>query len=137
MALRSMIQDWILSKLIQFLTIIQIICLIIMGLINIVKVVTYYDADRLRLPEASHYLCLYLIWFLKKSDLVETGKRSKGIEPGINTYALASIIVVNVCLIYCTWMKKPSFEYWKWREEKTGRVLLEWLNITGLVSTNV
>ena len=78
MALRSKIQDWILSKLIQFLTIIQIICLIIMGLINIVKLVNHYDVvttDRLRLPEASYYLCLYLIWFMKKSDLVETGEQ--------------------------------------------------------------
>merc|ERR1712110_910850 len=134
MALRSKIQDWIISKLIQFFTLIQIICLIIMGLINIVKLVNHYDVvtnNRLRLPEASYYLCLYLIWFMKKSDLVETGEGSKGIEPGIITYALASIIFVNVCLIYCTWMEKPSFEYWKWRQEKTGRVLLEWLNITG------
>ena len=72
------------------------------------------------MPEVSYYLC-WCIRFLKESEHKK--------------YALASIIVVNVCLIYCTWMKKPSFEYWKWREEKTGRVLLEWLNVTGLVST--
>ena len=59
-----------------------------MGLINIVRFVNHYKVvttDRLRLPEASYYLCLYLIWFMKESDLVETVEGSKGIEPGINT----------------------------------------------------
>ena len=122
MALRSKIQNWILSKLIQFSTFIQIICLIIMGFVNVGNVFNYYDAGRITMPEASYYLCWY-IRFLKESEY--------------KNYALASIIVVNVCLIYCTWMEKPSFDYWKWREEKTGRGLLVWLNITGLVSTKL
>ena len=120
MALRSKIQNWILSKLIQFSTFIQIIFLIITGFVNVGNVFNYYDADGITMPEASYYLCWY-IRFLKESEYKK--------------YALASIIVVNVCLIYCTWMEKPSFEYWKWREEKTGRGLLVWLYITGLVST--
>ena len=93
-----------------------------MGFVNVGNVFNYYDADGITMPEASYYLCWY-IRFLKESEYKK--------------YALASIIVVNICLIYCTWMEKPSFEYWKWRQEKTGRVLLEWLNITGFVSTRV
>ena len=123
MALGSKIQNWILSKLIQFLTILQIICLIIMGLVNFVTVMNYFGASgvrRVTMPEASYYLCLYLFWFLKESEY--------------KNYALASIIFVNVCLIYCIWMGKSSFDYWKMREEKTGRCSLVWLYITGLVS---
>ena len=123
MALGSKIQNWILSKVIQFLSIIQIICLIIMGLVNFVTVMNYFGASgvrRVTMPEASYYLCLYLFWFLKESEY--------------KNYALASIIFVNVCLIYCIWMGKSSFDYWKMREEKTGRCSLVWLYITGLVS---
>ena len=122
MGLISKIQNWILSKLIQFSTFIQIICLIVMGFVNVGNVFNYYEGGRIIMPEASYYLC-WFIRFLKESEH--------------KNYALASIIVVNVCLIYWTWMEKPSFEYWKWRQEKTGRVLLEWLNITGFVSTMV
>ena len=126
MALGSKIQNWILSKVIQFLSIIQIICLIIMGLVNFVTVMNYFGASgvrRVTMPEASYYLCLYLFWFLKESEY--------------KNYALASIIFVNVCLIYCIWMGKSSFDYWKMREEKTGRCSLVWLYITGLVSTKL
>ena len=126
MALGSKMQNGILSKLIQFLTtIIQIICLIIM-LVNFVTVMNYFGASgvkRVTMPEASYYLCLYLFWFLKESEY--------------KNYALASIIFVNVCLIYCIWMGKSSFDYWKWRQEKTGRCSLVWLYITGLVSTKL
>ena len=97
-----------------------------MGLVNFVTVMNYYGASgasRVTMPEASYYLCLYLFWFIKESEY--------------KNYALASIIVVNFCLIYYTWMEKSSFDYWKWREEKTGRGLLTWLNITGLVSTKL
>ena len=124
MALGSKIQNWILSKLIQFLTVIQIICLIIVGLVNFVTVMNYYGGSgvkRVTMPEASYYLCLYLFWFLKESEY--------------KNYVLASIIFVNVCLMYCIWMEKSSFDYWKMREEKTGRCSLVWLYITGLVST--
>ena len=126
MALGSKMQNGILSKLIQFLTtIIQIICLIIM-LVNFVTVMNYFGASgvkRVTMPEASYYLCLYLFWFLKESEY--------------KNYALASIIFVNVCLIYCIWMGKSSFDYWKWRQEKTGRCSLVWLYITGQVSTKL
>jgi hypothetical protein len=86
----------------------------------------YYGASgvkRVTMPEASYYLCLYLFWFIKESEY--------------KNYALASIIFVNVCLIYCIWMGKSSFDYWKMREEKTGRCSLVWLYITGLVSTKL
>ena len=122
MGLISKIQNWILSKLIQFSTFIQIICLIVMGFVNVGNVFNYYEGGRIIMPEASYYLC-WFIRFLKESEH--------------KNYALASIIVVNICLIYCTWMEKPSFDYWKWREEKTGRGLLVWLYITGLVSTKL
>ena len=91
-----------------------------MGSVNVGNVKNYYEGGRITMPEASYYLCWY-IRFLKESEH--------------KNYALASIIVVNVCLIYCTWMEKPSFDYWQWRVEKTGRGLLVWLIIIGLVST--
>ena len=96
MALRSKIQNWILSKIIQFSTFIQIICLIIMGFVNVGNVFNYYEGGRITMPEASYYLC-WFIRFLKESEH--------------KTYALASIIVVNVCLIYCTWMEKQGSIY--------------------------
>ena len=44
------------------------------------------------------------------------------------------VIFVNVCLVSFIWMEKLSFDYWKWREEKTGRFLVFFLNIFGTVS---
>ena len=119
---RSKIQNWILSKLIQFLTVLQIISLIITGLLNFP---TYYrvnlDDGSWVLPQVSYYLSPYLRFFLEESDYNKIP-------------ALPSILFVNGCLIYCTWMKKTSFNYWKLKEEKIGRCLLSWINISGLVS---
>ena len=118
MASRSKVKNWILSKLIQLLTIIQIICLVIF-------VFASFPFPSTLLPymsEVSYYLSPYLCFFLEESE------RKK-----IPT--LASMVFVNICLIYCTWMEKPSFDYWQWRVEKTGRGLLVWLIIIGLVST--
>ena len=47
------------------------------------------------------------------------------------------VIFVNFCLVSCIWMEKLSFDYWKWREEKTGRFLVFFLNIFGTVSWDI
>ena len=112
MASRSKVQNWIFSKSIQLLTIIQLICLVIFVLSTLP---TY-------MPKVSYYyFSPYLSFFLKESE-------HKKIP------ALASIVFVNICVIYCTWMEKTSFDYWKQWHEKTGRCLLSWLNFSGLVS---
>ena len=117
---RSKIQDWILSKLIQFLTILQIISLFITGL-SIPLAYANFDGSWVLPPQVSFYFSPYLRIFLEESEYNRIP-------------AFPSIVFVNVCLIYCTWIEKTSFDYWKQREEKTGRCLLFWLNISGLVS---
>ena len=114
MASRSKVQNWIFSKSIQLLTIIQLICLVIFVLSTLP---TY-------MPKVSYYFSPYLSFFLKESE-------HKKIP------ALASIVFINICLIYYTWMEKTSFDYWKWREEMTGGFLLMLLNIIGTVSNDL
>ena len=118
---RSKIQNWILPKLIQFLTILQIISLIITGLLNFPTPHRVNLDGSWVLPQVSYYLSPYLRFFLEESVYNKVP-------------AWASIIFVNGCLIYCTWMEKTSFDYWKQRDEKTGRYLLSWLYLSGLVS---
>ena len=36
---------------------------------------------------------------------------------------LIAIITLNVCLIFCTKMKRVSSEYCKWKGERTGKIL--------------
>ena len=120
---RSKIQNWILSKLIQFLTILLIISLIVTGLINFpfaLNARANHDGSWV-LPQVSYYISPYLHFFLDESQYNKIP-------------AFASILFVNGCLIYCTWMEKTSFDYWKQWHEKTGRCLLSWLNFSGLVS---
>ena len=122
---RSKVQDWILPKIIKFLTILQIICLVIFVLINM-------PFHKLNMTEVSNYLSPGLAFFIKESDYHKIP-------------ALVSMAFINACLIYCTWMErpkeaffqpieKPNFDYWKWREQKAGRCLLWWLLIIGSVS---
>ena len=122
---RSKVQDWLLPKLIQLLTIMQIICLVIFIFI-------IFPVHNRNLMEVSNYLSPGLAFFIKASDYNKIP-------------ALVSMVFLNVCLIYCTWMErpkeslfkpieKPSFDYWKWKEQKAGRCLLYWLLIIGSVS---
>ena len=105
----------------KVLTIIQIISLVIFGLINFLIGLRFNRDGSTVLPQVSYYISPYLHFFLDESEYNKIP-------------ALVSIVFVNVCLIYCTWMEKTSFDYWKLRQEKMGRCLLSWLNIAGLVS---
>ena len=88
---RSKIQTWILPKLIQFLTILQIISLIIMGSLNFPTLyrVNLEDGSWV-LPQVSYYLSPYFRFFLEESEYNKI-------------LALVSILLLNVCLVYCTW----------------------------------
>ena len=116
MASRSKVQNWIFSKSIQLLTIIQVICLVIF----VLSTFLFPSALLTYMPKVTYYLSPYLSFFLKESE-------HKKIP------ALASIVFINICVIYCTWMEKTSFDYWKWRQQMTGRLLLFCLSMIGTV----
>ena len=83
---RSKIQTWILPKLIQFLTILQIISLIITGLLNFPTPHRVNLDGSWVLPQVSYYLSPYMRFFLEESVYNKVP-------------ALDSIIFVNGCLI--------------------------------------
>ena len=53
--------------------------------------------------------------------------------PVLGIPALGSIFFMSICLVSCILMEKVSLDYWKWKEEKTGRVLFQLCYVIGMV----
>ena len=53
--------------------------------------------------------------------------------PVLGIPALGSICFMSICLVSCILMEKVSLNYWKWKEEKTGRVLFQLCYVIGMV----
>ena len=53
--------------------------------------------------------------------------------PVLGIPALGSTFFMSICLVSCILMEKVSLDYWKWKEEKTGRVLFQLCYVIGMV----
>ena len=59
------------------------------------------------------------------TDLLQTilNRFSKNSTCNLTISPLIAIITINLCLIFCTKMKRVSSDYCKWKGEKTGKIL--------------
>ena len=93
---RSKIENWILSKFIQILTIIQIFVLAF-GLLILINNDGPYITNRIPV--------------------------------------LVPFSFISIGLVSCILMRKVTLNYWKWKEEKTGRFLFKLCSFISVVSS--
>ena len=91
---RSKIENWILSKFIQILTIVQIFILAF-GLLILINNDGPYITNRIPV--------------------------------------LVPFSFISIGLVSCILMEKVSLDYWKWKEEKAGKVLFQLCYVIGMV----
>ena len=85
-------------------------------------------------------LCLFIqiltiiqIAFLAVAFLILFGFNYEDPFPTLGFSALGSVFFMSICLVSCILMEKVSLDYWKWKEEKTGRFLFQSCYVFGMV----